>query len=50
MIFIDGFGGQRVYMVPSLELIIVRTGRVIFNWDDAILLNEIIHAMHKLPL
>ena len=45
MIFIDGFGGQRVYMVPSQELIIVRTGRAQQDWDDARIPNAILRAI-----
>jgi len=45
MIYIDGFGGQRVYMVPSQELIIVRTGEARFDWDDAIIPNAILRGI-----
>lgn len=45
MIFIDGFGGQRVYIVPSQELIIVRTGRALPDWDDARIPNAILRAI-----
>lgn len=45
MIFIDGFGGQRVYMVPSQDLIIVRTGRAQQDWDDARLPNAILRGL-----
>ena len=45
VIFIDGFGGQRVYMVPSQELIIVRTGRAQQDWDDARIPNAILRAI-----
>ena len=43
--YVDGFGGQRVYIVPSQELIIVRTGEAQFDWDDAILPNAILRAL-----
>lgn len=43
--YIDGFGGQRVYVVPSLQLVIVRTGKSQADWDDAILPNAIIRAV-----
>jgi CubicO group peptidase (beta-lactamase class C family) len=42
--FIDGFGGQRVYIVPSRELIVVRTGVSQLDWDDGPLINTIIRA------
>jgi CubicO group peptidase (beta-lactamase class C family) len=42
--YIDGFGGQRVYIVPSRELIVVRTGVSQLDWDDAPLINTIIRA------
>jgi CubicO group peptidase (beta-lactamase class C family) len=42
--YIDGFGGQRVYIVPSRELIVVRTGVSQLDWDDRPLINTIIRA------
>jgi CubicO group peptidase (beta-lactamase class C family) len=39
VIFIDGFGGQRVYIVPSAKLVIARTGETDMGWDDAPLVN-----------
>jgi CubicO group peptidase (beta-lactamase class C family) len=47
ILYIDGFGGQRVYIVPSLELLIVRTGVSSTDWDDAILANAIIRAVRR---
>jgi len=45
VIFFDGFGGQRVYIVPSKQLVIVHTGPLRQDWDDAILPNIIIRAL-----
>lgn len=42
IVYLDGFGGQRVYIVPSQELVIVRMGRGQFDWDDAKLPNAIL--------
>jgi CubicO group peptidase (beta-lactamase class C family) len=45
VIYFDGFGGQRVYIVPSRQLVIVRTGSITPGWDDAYLPNVIIHGL-----
>ena len=45
VIYFDGFGGQRVYIVPSRQLVIVHTGPMRQDWDDAILPNMIIRAL-----
>lgn len=45
LILFDGFGGQRVYIVPSLELVIVRVGAQRFDFDDAMIPNLIIEAL-----
>ncbi len=45
VIYFDGFGGQRVYVVPSRNLVIVHTGPMRQDWDDAILPNMIIRAL-----
>lgn len=45
MIYFDGFGGQRVYISRSLDLVIVRSGEVKFDWDDAKLPNLVITAL-----
>jgi CubicO group peptidase (beta-lactamase class C family) len=49
MIYFDGAGGQRVYIVPSHQMVIVRTGAGgidfktgAFKWDDAIIPNALI--------
>lgn len=39
VVFIDGFGGQRVYIVPSAKLVIARTGQTDMSFDDAPLVN-----------
>ncbi len=47
--FIDGFGGQRVYVVPSAGLIIVHTGKAHLDWDDARLPNVLLRALDAGP-
>ncbi len=47
MVFFDGFGGQRVYAVPSLGLVIVRTGAITTDWDEAKLPNLIIRGIAR---
>lgn len=42
LVYFDGFGGQRVYAVPSLGLVIVRTGALATDWDEARLPNLVI--------
>jgi len=45
VIFFDGFGGQRVYIIPSEKLVIVRTGAITPDWDDAYLPNTIVRGL-----
>ena len=52
IIYFDGRGGQRVYIIPSEEMIIVRTGaggidisKNEFLWDDAIIPNALIRGV-----
>lgn len=37
--FLDGSGGQRVYIIPSADTVIVRIGKADHSWDDAALPN-----------
>lgn len=45
VVFFDGFGGQRVYVVPSRGLTIARTGYTNLTYDDAIIVNLLLGAM-----
>lgn len=44
MIYLDGFGGQRVYISREAGVVIVRTGDLRPNWDDSALPNMVIEA------
>ena len=43
--FFDGGGGQRVYVIPSRRLAIVRTGEVRRDWEDSYLPNTLLAAL-----
>jgi CubicO group peptidase (beta-lactamase class C family) len=45
IIYIDGFGGQRVYIVPSQDLIIVRTGEARMDFDDSRIPNAVLRGL-----
>jgi CubicO group peptidase (beta-lactamase class C family) len=45
VVYFDGFGGQRVYVVASRRLVIVRTGDLALDWDDARLPNLLVRAV-----
>ena len=45
VVFMDGFGGQRVYIVPSAKLVIARTGETDVTFDDAPLVNLALAGM-----
>jgi CubicO group peptidase (beta-lactamase class C family) len=47
VIYFDGMGGQRVYIVPSEQLVIVRTGAIAMDWDDSRLPNLILRGIKK---
>jgi CubicO group peptidase (beta-lactamase class C family) len=48
VVFFDGGGGHRVYVVPSRNLVIVRTAaRNRIDWDDAMLPNLILEGIGK---
>ncbi len=43
--FFDGFGGQRVYIVPSRRLVVARSGEVNLAYDDAAIVNELLGGL-----
>lgn len=45
--FFDGFGGQRVYFVPSRRLVVARSGEVNLEYDDAAIVNELIGGLQR---
>ena len=45
IVFLDGYGGQRVWIVPSRKLVIVRIGATLRDWDDAPLPNMILKGL-----
>ena len=45
VIYMDGLGKQRIYIVPSQSLVILRTGNNSKEWDDAKLPNLFIEAL-----
>jgi CubicO group peptidase (beta-lactamase class C family) len=45
VIYFDGMGGQRVYVIPSASMVIVRTGAIAMDWDDSILPNLLIKGI-----
>ncbi len=45
--FFDGFGGQRVYIVPSQRLVVARTGEVDFAYDDAAIVNRLLRGLQS---
>jgi CubicO group peptidase (beta-lactamase class C family) len=48
VVFFDGGGGHRVYVVPSQKLVIVRTGAVNRpDWDDAVLPNTVLGGLGR---
>lgn len=48
IIYFDGAGGQRVYISPSFNLIIVHTGPLNFEWEESYLPNLIIGDLTEL--
>ncbi|MCC0177442.1 serine hydrolase [Waterburya agarophytonicola K14] len=40
--YLDGASLQRVYIIPSQELVIVRVGEDAQNWDDSVMVNTLI--------
>lgn len=49
VLFFDGFGGQRVYVVPSARIVVVRVGKPSMTWDDSSLLNAVLAGVQPSP-
>lgn len=45
VVYIDGAGGQRVYVVPSAGLTVVRIGKPSLTWDDSELVNRVLAGL-----
>ncbi|MEM6808331.1 MAG: serine hydrolase domain-containing protein [Pseudomonadota bacterium] len=44
VVFFDGFGGQRVYVVPEHQLVIARAGAVRLDYDDSTIVNAVVRG------
>ncbi|MDJ0682227.1 MAG: serine hydrolase [Xenococcaceae cyanobacterium MO_167.B52] len=44
-IYLDGASRQRVYIVPSLKLVIVRVGEKPEQWDDSVIPNTLVNSL-----
>ena len=49
IIYFDGLGGQRVYVIPSAQLVIVRTGVLAWEWNDTRLPNLLLAGIKETP-
>ena len=47
IIYFDGLGGQRVYVIPSAQLVIVRTGVLAWEWNDTRLPNLVLAGIKE---
>jgi CubicO group peptidase (beta-lactamase class C family) len=45
VVFFDGFGGQRLYVVPSARLVVARFGEVNMTYDDSIIINTLLRGL-----
>lgn len=45
IIYLDGLGGQRVYVIPSRNLVIVRSGVLSMEWEESTLPNTILSGI-----
>ena len=45
IVYFDGFGGQRVYVIPSDGLTVARSGIVNLEFDDSMLPNTLGRAL-----
>ncbi|HZG40265.1 MAG TPA: serine hydrolase, partial [Nodosilinea sp.] len=45
--YLDGRHHQRVYVIPSEELVIVRIGEDPPAWDDAVIVNAIVAGLRR---
>jgi CubicO group peptidase (beta-lactamase class C family) len=48
MLYVDGAGGQRIYISKSEDLVIVRVGKQTLDWDDSRLPNLIVADLRRL--
>ncbi|MFZ4747730.1 MAG: serine hydrolase domain-containing protein [Sphingomonas sp.] len=49
VVFMDGAIGQRVYVIPSERLVIVRIGKSSMGWDDSELPNRVLAGIAAKP-
>ena len=47
VVYFDGFGGQRVYVVPSAGLVIARAGEPRIDWDESALVNLALRGLKQ---
>jgi CubicO group peptidase (beta-lactamase class C family) len=47
VLFLDGAGGQRVYVVRSAGLTVVRIGKPTVTWDDSQMINDLLRGLAR---
>jgi CubicO group peptidase (beta-lactamase class C family) len=47
VMYVEGRGGQRLYVVPSAGLVVYRAGRIDFAWDDAKIMNILLGGLKQ---